>query len=302
MDKCLEQLEEQLRAHRIECRRAEPLSRWTTFRIGGPAALFCQPRNKEELSLVIGLCRQTGARRYFLGNGSNVLFDDAGFDGIVIEIGAAFSAIEVQGAQIVAGAGAKLADVCLAAAGHALSGLEFAYGIPGRVGGAVYMNAGAYGGEIKDVLVSATFLDELGGEHTIPAGELEMGHRTSLFAKKPWCIVSARFALTPGNEEEIRAKMDDFTARRAEKQPLDMPSAGSMFKRPPGAFAGALIDECGLRGFSVGGASISEKHCGFVVNLGNATCADVIALTDEVRRIVQKKTGYVLEREVRVVK
>ena len=184
MDKCLEQLEEQLRAHRIECRRAEPLSRWTTFRIGGPAALFCQPRNKEELSLVIGLCRQTGARRYFLGNGSNVLFDDAGFDGIVIEIGAAFSAIEVQDAQIVAGAGAKLADVCLAAAGHALSGLEFAYGIPGRVGGAVYMNAGAYGGEIKDVLVSATFLDELGGEHTIPAGELEMGHRTSLFAKK----------------------------------------------------------------------------------------------------------------------
>ena len=289
-------------AGREQVYEQEPMSRHTTFRIGGPADFFVAPADMEALAGLVSFCRQEEIPFYVMGNGSNLLVGDKGYRGVIIQVYKNLNRIEITENRIKAQAGAMLSAVARKALEHSLTGFEFASGIPGTLGGAVVMNAGAYGGEIKDVLVSATFLDELGGEHTIPAGELEMGHRTSLFAKKPWCIVSARFALTPGNEEEIRAKMDDFTARRAEKQPLDMPSAGSMFKRPPGAFAGALIDECGLRGFSVGGAAISEKHCGFVVNLGNATCADVIALTDEVRRIVQEKTGYVLEREVRVVK
>lgn len=201
-----------------------------------------------------------------------------------------------------AGAGALLAHVCLAAAEAGLAGLEFAYGIPGCVGGGVYMNAGAYGGEMKDILENATFFDDQLREVTLSAADLHLGYRTSAFELMPWCILRASFLLEPGNADEIRERMRDFAQRRVDKQPLDMPSAGSTFKRPKGAYAGALIDKCGLRGYAVGGAAISEKHCGFVVNKGGATCADVICLTDTVAKIVKEQTGYTLEREIRVVR
>ena len=210
--------------------------------------------------------------------------------------------VTVEDSRVFAGAGASLRSLCTAAQAHGLAGLEFAYGIPGSVGGAVYMNAGAYGGEIKTVLCQASFLDETGALRTLPAADLQLGYRTSIFEKQPWCILEAVFALQPGDPSAIAAKMADLLGRRKEKQPLDVPSAGSTFKRPQGAYAGQLIEQCGLRGFRVGGAQVSEKHCGFVVNADNATCADVVSLTDQVRRMVKEKTGFTLEREIRVVK
>lgn len=286
----------------VPCKQGEPLSQHTTFKIGGPAALFCEPATNGQLSDALRLCKQAGVRVYLLGKGSNILFADEGFDGAVIRVGEALGGVQVHGETVCAGAGEPLAKVCQAAADAGLTGLEFAYGIPGCVGGAVYMNAGAYGGEMKDVLESVTFLDEMGGEHTLPAGELGLGYRTSIFERQPWCILYAEVKLRHGVEEAIRARMGELARQRAEKQPLEMPSAGSTFKRPVGAFAGALIDQCGLRGFQMGGAAISEKHCGFVVNKGGATCADVLALTEEVCRIVKEKTGFTLEKEIRVVR
>ena len=202
-----------------------------------------------------------------------------------------------------AGAGRSLAALCREVCAQGLTGLEFAYGIPGTVGGAVYMNAGAYGGEIKGVIESAACLDEALRLTCLPAADLALGYRTSVFETRPWCILEASFTLTrdPGGPGAVSARMEDYMARRRAKQPLDLPSAGSTFKRPAGCFAGQLIEECGLRGFRVGGAAVSEKHCGFVVNTGGATCADVLRLTDEVRRIVLEKTGHTLEREIRVV-
>ena len=196
----------------------------------------------------------------------------------------------------------RLSALCKTALEHSLTGLEFAYGIPGTVGGAVYMNAGAYGGEMKDVLTTVQYLTAEGEVKEAAAAELDLRYRHSIFEENGGCILSAQFALTPGKPEVIRAKMDELMAKRLDKQPLDKPSAGSTFKRPVGAFAAALIDQCGLRGYRHGGAAVSEKHCGFVVNLGGATCADVLALCDEVRAVVKEKTGYDLEKEIRVVK
>ena len=232
----------------IPCAAREPLSRHTSFQIGGPAALFCEPQNKRQLARAIAVCRQAGVRYYLLGKGTNILFADEGFDGVVIHIGEVLGNIECNGLSVTAQAGAALSKVCIAAANEGLSGLEFAYGIPGCVGGAVYMNAGAYGGEIKDVLACATFLDETGAERTLQAGELQLGYRTSVFEREPWCILSATFTLREDDTGPIRERMADYARRRMEKQPLDMPSAGSTFKRPEGAYAGALIDQCGLRG------------------------------------------------------
>ena len=291
-----------LRAEGLPCAEGEPLARHCTFRIGGPAAVFCTPHTAPALLRALELCSEYGVRTYLLGNGSNVLFADEGYEGVVIQVGSKLGEIQVDGPRVTAGAGALLAHVCLAAAEAGLAGLELAYGIPGCVGGGVYMNAGAYGGEMKDVLESATFFDEQLREVTLSAGDLHLGYRTSAFELMPWCILRASFLLTPGDSEEIRARMRDFAQRRVDKQPLDMPSAGSTFKRPKGAYAGALIDKCGLRGYAVGGAAISEKHCGFVVNKGGATCADVICLTDTVAKIVKEQTGYTLEREIRVVR
>ena len=279
----------------------EPLRRHTTFQIGGPAAVFCLPETPVQLLRTLELCRQHGVRVYLLGNGSNTLFSDAGFAGAVVCTAGMKRPLTVDGCRVRAAAGVQLAAVCRQAQQAGLAGLEFAYGIPGTVGGAVYMNAGAYGGELKHALTSVTFLDGDLRLATLPVEQLAMDYRTSRFEREGGVILEAEFRLTPGDPAVIESRMRDLMARRKEKQPLELPSAGSTFKRPQGAFAGALIEQAGLRGFAVGGAAVSTKHCGFVVNTGGATCADVIRLTDEVARIVYEKSGYRLEREIRVV-
>lgn len=284
----------------------EPLAPHTTFRIGGPAAFWCRPENADQVSAVLAACEQFEMRHYLLGNGSNTLFSDAGFDGVVVSLTdlAHFIIAEVgpNGWDTVhVSAGVSLGYLCVKVLEFGLKGLEFAYGIPGTVGGAVYMNAGAYGGEMKDVLYSVTALDKTGTIRTLPVSELALGYRTSVFETTGECVLDVTLRLQRGDREEILSKMKDFMQRRKDKQPLEYPSAGSTFKRPQGAFAGKLIEDCGLRGFAVGGAQISEKHCGFVINKGGASCADVVALTDRVREIVEQKTGYLLEREIRVV-
>lgn len=304
----LEEVRCAFRAEALPFTEQEPLAAHTTFRIGGPATFWCAPQDQVQLQKVLRCCQQQQVRYYLLGNGSNTLFADEGFDGVVIDLRAINPPLREEvlpqgDMRLTAGAGISLARLCAEAQHRALAGLEFACGIPGTVGGAVYMNAGAYGGEMKDVLESVTFLDDALSLQRLPVDQLQLGYRTSIFEKHPrWCIVSATVRLHPGDADAIEAQMQEYLTRRREKQPLDWPSAGSTFKRPQGAFAGSLIETCGLRGYSVGGAQISEKHCGFVVNKGGATCADVVALTEQVKRIVQEKTGYVLEREIRVVK
>ncbi len=296
-----------LAAEQLPFVQQEVLAGHTTFKIGGPAAFWCAPRNAAELRRILQHCRAQGVRVYLLGNGSNTLFDDAGFDGAVVDMRGLnemkASDADTDLVRITAGAGQTLGRLCSKAQTLGLTGLEFACGIPGTVGGAVYMNAGAYGGELKDVLESVTFLDSDLQLRTLPAADLKMGYRTSLFEENhDWCILSATVVLRHGDGAVVLARMQELLGRRKDKQPLEWPSAGSTFKRPQGAFAGKLIEECGLRGFTVGGAQISEKHCGFVINRGGATCADVVALTEQVSRIVRDKTGFVLEREIRVVR
>ena len=300
-------LRKALQAAALPFAEDEPLASHTTFRIGGPAAFWCAPCDAEQLRGTLACCKQAGVRSYFLGNGSNTLFADEGFDGAVIDLRALAGPVQAQpqadAVCLTAGAGLTLGRLCAEAQQRGLTGLEFACGIPGTVGGAVYMNAGAYGGELKDVLTSVTFLDDALELRTLPVAELQMGYRTSVFEKNPaWCVLSATVRLQHGDPAAILAQMQDLLDRRRQKQPLEWPSAGSTFKRPQGAFAGQLIENCGLRGFTVGGAQISEKHCGFVINKGGATCADIVALTEQVKQIVQQKTGFVLEREIRVVK
>ena len=306
-DHSTHQLQHGLTAQQLPFAQGEPLAPHTTFKIGGPAAFWCTPRDAEQLRRTLQLCRENGVRVYLLGNGSNTLFDDAGFDGAVIDMrglsGMENSGLDTDVVRITAGAGQTLGRLCSKAQTLGLTGLEFACGIPGTVGGAVYMNAGAYGSELKDVLESVTFLDSDLQLRTLPAADLAMGYRTSIFEQNPdWCILSATVVLHRGDGAAVLARMQELLGKRREKQPLEWPSAGSTFKRPQGAFAGKLIEDCGLRGFTVGGAQISEKHCGFVINRGGATCADVVALTEQVRQIVEARTGFVLEREIRVVK
>ncbi len=298
----LEQLKAGLGAAGIPYRENEPLAEHCTFKIGGPARVFVAPQEEEQLCKAILLCRDLRLPYYLLGNGSNILFADEGWSGVILDTSALKSSIQREGCTLRAGAGTLLSSLCREALRAGLTGLEFAYGIPGTVGGAVYMNAGAYGGELKDVLTRVRYLNQEGQIVCAEAAELDLSYRHSIFEENGGCILSAEFRLTPGDPAEIQAKMEDLMGRRRDKQPLDKPSAGSTFKRPAGAFAGALIDQCGLRGYRHGGAAISEKHCGFVVNLGGASCADVLALCDEVRDIVQEKTGYLLEKEIRVVK
>ncbi len=291
-----------LNENNIEFILNAPLAKYTTFKIGGNTKVLCTPKTIEQLQSVISICNEQSVKYYILGKGSNILFSDDGYNGVIIHIGDFFNTIEIEKNEITVFAGASLSNLSKVAAKNALTGLEFAFGIPGNVGGAVYMNAGAYDGEIKDVLKSVTFLDENAKVLELPASELMLGYRTSVFEIKKWCIIKAVFCLKPGNTEDITFKMNDFAKRRVEKQPLDMPSAGSTFKRPKGAFAGALIEQCGLKGFTVGGAQISTKHCGFVVNIGGATCKDVLDLSQYVCEKVKNDTGFNLEREIRVVK
>lgn len=277
----------------------EPMKKHTTFRIGGPAEYLILPQTAEEIADVVKLCRQEEIPWYIVGNGSNLLVADEGVRGVVIQLLRNFNQIQVEGCQIRMQAGAQNAAVAKRALDASLTGFEFAAGIPGTIGGAVVMNAGAYGGEMKDILKEVTVLDQNGMIRTIPAKELELGYRTSIIARKGYVVLEAVIVLKTGDPKEIKAAIDDLKEKRVTKQPLEYPSAGSTFKRPEGYFAGKLIMDAGLRGFSVGGAQISEKHCGFVINKGNATAKDVTELMDETKKIVMEKFGVALEPEVK---
>lgn len=277
----------------------EPMKKHTTFRIGGPADFLVLPQTSQEIAEVTALCRKEGQPWYVIGNGSNLLVGDKGVRGVVIQLLRNFNEIEVSSEEIHVQAGAVNAAVARQALDAGLTGFEFAAGIPGTTGGAVVMNAGAYGGEMKDILKEVTVLDEDGRVRTLEAEELELGYRTSIIARKGYIVLDICMKLEKGDPEAIRAKMDELKEKRVTKQPLEYPSAGSTFKRPEGYFAGKLIMDAGLRGFTVGGAQISEKHCGFVINKGDATAADVANLMEETKKIVMEKFGVVLEPEVK---
>ncbi len=292
---------EQLQKAGIPLAEQEPMTRRTTFGIGGPALLL-RPRSRAELQAAMTLCREAGEEPFILGRGSNLLVSDSGISRPVIQLDGDFTAITREGNTLRCGAGASLIAVCRAAAENSLSGIEWGYGIPGSLGGGVYMNAGAYGGELRDVLTEVTFLDEAGEYRTLPAAELSLSYRHSIFEERPGTvIVGAVLTLTPGDPAAIRAAMEDYMSRRREKQPLEYGSAGSTFKRPVGNYASALVDQCGLKGLSVGGAEVSRKHAGFIINRGGATAADVQELIAEVQRIVREKTGYTLECEIKYI-
>lgn len=289
----------------------EPMMKHTTFRIGGPAAVYVTPQTKEQLAEAIYLLQQSKVPYEVIGNGSNLLVADQGFAGVIFDMSQYFTGYKIlhdhcntavdksNRVYVSVQAGMMLGRLGKELAGYSLAGFEFATGIPGTIGGAVMMNAGAYGGEMKDVLVNATVMDKTGEIKVLSNEELELGYRTSIIAKEGLIVLEAVLALEPGNQTEIQEKIADFAGRRREKQPLEYPSAGSTFKRPEGYFAGKLISDAGLKGFTVGGAQVSEKHAGFVINIAGATAADVIALTDQVCDKIYELNGVTLELEVR---
>lgn len=277
----------------------EPMKEHTTFRIGGPADYFVIPTEVEEIQKVVQLCQECQVPYYIVGNGSNLLVADKGFRGVVIQIYKGMNQLTIEGNQIIAQAGCSLSQIAAEAWKAELTGFEFAAGIPGTLGGAVRMNAGAYGGEMKDVLESVEILTSDGKIQWLTNEEMKFGYRSSVVEEKDGIVLRAVIRLTKGNYSEIKAVMDDLRERRVSKQPLEYPSAGSTFKRPEGYFAGKLIQDAGLKGFCVGGACVSEKHSGFVINTGNATAADVIELMNRVNEIVTDKFGVSLEPEVR---
>ena len=277
----------------------EPMKKHTTFRIGGPADYFIMPSNEKELAEAVRVCRKFLIPIYIVGNGSNLLVGDKGFRGAIIQLYKSMGTFQVEGNQITAQAGCSLAQIANAALDAALTGFEFAAGIPGTLGGAVTMNAGAYGGEMKDVLKEVTVMNQDGEILTIPADKLELGYRTSIIKTAGYIVLEAVISLKEGNIEEITALGRKLSAQRIKKQPLEYPSAGSTFKRPEGYFAGKLIMDSDLRGYRVGGAQVSEKHCGFVINAGGATAEDVVTLMKNVTDIVYEKFGVKLEPEVK---
>lgn len=285
-----------------ECHVNEPMSRHTTFKIGGPADRFVTVENECALKQILSSAKSAQLPVFVLGNGSNLLVSDKGIRGVVLHLAGDFKTVRLlsDGCTVKAGSAASLAGVCALARSHSLTGLEFAWGIPGFVGGAVYMNAGAYGGEIKDVVTKITHITADGEVVSISGQQAELAYRHSRYIGSDDIILSAEFTLNHGESTAIAAKMEELMNRRKEKQPYEMPSAGSVFKRPQNGFAAALIDECGLKGRSVGGAQISPKHAGFIVNTGGAACADVLELIEIVKAEVLKKTGTALECEVRV--
>ena len=276
----------------------EPMSKHTTFQIGGPADLFVTPDDADELAEAVAACKEVETPFFLLGCGSDLLVSDEGYRGVVLAVGDGITDLTVEGENLVCEAGVTLADAAEMACALGLSGLEFACGIPGTVGGAVFMNAGAYGGQIADVLVGIRALTPDGERVELGVDELAMGYRTSRVKTDGLIVLSATFELEKADEEGIRAKMDDLTRQREEKQPLELPSAGSTFKRPEGHFAGKLIMDAGLKGYQVGGAAVSEKHAGFVVNVGGATAADVHAVIEHVQAEVLRQFGVSLEPEV----
>ena len=277
----------------------EPMNRHTTFRIGGPADYFLLPSSSEEVKGILEICKEESLQYFILGNGSNLLVSDEGYRGVIIQLYRNYGGLTVEGTEIRAGAGVLLSQIAAAARNESLTGFEFAGGIPGTLGGAVVMNAGAYGGELKDVLKEAVVMDREGNIFTVPVEKLAMGYRTSLVKTAGYLVLEVVISLKKGSQEEICDTMKDLADRRISKQPLEYPSAGSTFKRPEGYFAGKLIMDAGLRGYQVGGAQVSEKHCGFVINKGNATAADVCRLMADVQAKVQEQFGVTLEPEVK---
>lgn len=281
-------------------RQMEPMSKHTTFRVGGPADVMVSPKG-EALSQVIRLCTQHKVPYYIVGNGSNLLVGDGGIRGVVIEMGKGQDTLYIEENRVVAGAGTLLSKTANLAAEHGLSGMEFAAGIPGTLGGAVVMNAGAYGGEMKDIIECVTVLDVNGEELTLTVEELELGYRRSCITERGYIVTRVVLKLTPGDKVTILNYMKELREQRTTKQPLEYPSAGSTFKRPEGYFAGKLIQDAGLRGYRVGGAQVSEKHCGFVINLGQATAADIRKLIYDVQAEVEKQFQVRLAPEVKMV-
>lgn len=276
----------------------EPMHKHTTFKIGGDAYCFIEVTEKTGLSKLVAYLDLVEIPYFVMGNGSNILVSDRGYDGVILHIADGMTNINVTGERMAVGAGVGMAKAARTAAECGLTGLEFAAGIPGTVGGGIVMNAGAYDGEMKQVVESVSVIDRGGNELILDNETMEFGYRTSIIKKKPFLVTGCTFRLRTGNQEEIYAKMEDFQKRRKEKQPLEFPSAGSTFKRPAGNFAGKLIMDAGLRGFSIGGARVSDKHCGFVINTGNATASDVHDLIMQVIETVYEKFQVRLEPEV----
>ena len=289
-------------APELELRRDEPMARHTTFRVGGPAKLMALPRTEEEVLAAVRAASEYGIAPIFVGNGSNLLVDDAGLDAFVIKTVPGLSWWRAEGTQIVAGSGILLSALAMEAARLSLTGLEFAQGIPGSLGGAVTMNAGAYGGEMCQAVRSVRVLEADGEVRELSAEQCEFAYRHSAFSGGERFILSARLELERGDPLAIRTVMSDLMSRRREKQPLEYPSAGSTFKRPEGHYAAALIDQCSLKGLSIGGAQVSAKHAGFIVNTGMATCKDILDLIQVVRECVYRVTGVMLEPEVKYLK
>lgn len=278
------------------------MSKYTTFRIGGNASVMLTPTTDEQLASIIKKCKEDNIKPFIIGNGSNMLISDKGLDTVVINMCRPDPKIElVNGDTVVCDAGATMSRVCNFALENGLTGLEFAFGIPGSAGGAAYMNAGAYGGEMKDVLVECRHIDSDGNFGSLKGEELGLAYRTSAYEHNGYIITTLVMKLSKGNKDEIRAKMQELLQRRKDKQPLEYPSAGSTFKRPEGYFAGALIEECGLKGYSVGGAQVSEKHAGFVINKGDASAKDVLDLIKYIQDKVLSEKGVMLEPEVRLI-
>lgn len=286
-----------------EFKENAPMSEYTSFKTGGAASLIVMPGSEQALSALVSVCKQNDIKMYVIGNGSNVLVSDNGLNGVVIRIGPHMSDVQYLGnGRIMCEAGVSLAKLCTFALNKNLSGLEFACGIPGTAGGAAYMNAGAYGGEMKDVLVACSYIDRNGNNGVYTGDELKLGYRKSIFTNSDYIITALSLQLKLGNYDEIKASMNDKLSRRKEKQPLEFPSAGSTFKRPEGNFAGALIEKNGLKGFSIGGAQVSEKHAGFVINKGGATTNDILELIKHIRNTVYENDGIMLEPEVKILK
>lgn len=280
----------------------EIMSKHTTFRVGGPADFYLVPETEEEVAEAVSFAKEKGLSYYPIGRGSNLLVGDGGYHGVIIEIGSGMEKLQIHEDGLVeVQAGITLAKMASELAAHGLTGFEFASGIPGTLGGAVAMNAGAYGGEIKDTIVSATVLTETGDILVIGKEELALGYRTSIIQKKPYMVLSAVFSFSQGQPEKIRERMRELNEKRREKQPLEYPSAGSTFKRPAGHFAGKLIEDAGLRGYRIGDAQVAEKHCGFIINRGHATAADIRRLIEDVQQRVKEQSDVELEPEVRMI-
>lgn len=281
----------------------ERLSNHISFKVGGPCPLLIEPKNENQLRSILKEIRKENVPFAVLGNGTNVLVPDEGIDRVIVKIGDEMTKLSLEGEDVIScSAGTKVVTLCKFALENSLSGLEFAYGIPGTCGGAVFMNAGAYGGEVKDVLSEITYLTPELELKTMPAEEAELSYRHSVFKENGCIVVSAKFKLKKAPKEEIKNAMTDFLSRRKDKQPLEYPSAGSTFKRPEGYFAGALIEQCGFKGKTLGGAQISEKHAGFLINKNGATAKDILDLITLTRETVKKETGVTLEPEVIILR